>query len=192
MITEADITPCRPAVGGCLLTNLAQATAFEPTGQEVASEQATATITVRRQQAAELTLAKRVVSPGPFRVGDRVVYAYTVTDTGDTALHDVAVTDDLVTSVTCDTTTLAAGASTTCHGTYTVTGTHVTPCAKSAGYSGGTGGEGCCEITNTAHATATDPQGDRITSNRATATIQVNGGKDGNCCEQHGGYGKTS
>ncbi|MFC7863359.1 Ig-like domain repeat protein [Streptomyces murinus] len=192
VIAEADITPCRPAVGGCLLTNLAQATAFEPTGQEVASEQATATITVRRQQAAELTLAKRVVTPGPFRAGDRVVYAYTVTNTGDAALHDVAVTDDLVAPVTCATTTLAAGASTTCHGTYTVTRADVTPCAKSPGYGGGPGGAGCCEITNTAHATATDPQGDRITSNRATATIQVNGGKDDNCCERHGGYGKTS
>ncbi len=49
-----------------------------------------------------------------------------------------------------------------------------------------------CEATDTAHATATDPQGNRVTSNRATATIQVNGGKDDNCRKQHGGYGKTS
>ncbi|MGW4883102.1 hypothetical protein [Streptomyces murinus] len=41
-----------------------------------------------------------------------VVYAYTVTNTGDAALHDVAVTDDLVARVICDTTTLAAGANT--------------------------------------------------------------------------------
>ncbi|MFF7402738.1 hypothetical protein [Streptomyces murinus] len=66
------------------------------------------------------------------------------------------------------------------------------PCAKSAGYGGGPGGEGCCGITDTAHATATDPQGNRVTSNRATATIQVNGGKDDNCRKQRGGYGKTS
>ncbi|MEW2624211.1 Ig-like domain repeat protein [Streptomyces sp. NPDC048106] len=188
-ITEADITPCQPATGGCLLTNLAQATAVEPSGLEVASEQATATITVQQQQpTTELTLAKRVVSRGPFKVGDTVEYAYTVTNTGDATLHNVTVTDDLVPTVTCDTTSLAPGASTTCHGTYTITTTHLAPCKKTA-KDGGYGNGVCCQVTNTAHATATGPGGNRVTSNQATATIQVTAGKHDDCCKQHGGHG---
>ncbi|MEW2626178.1 Ig-like domain repeat protein, partial [Streptomyces sp. NPDC048106] len=193
-ITEADITPCQPATGGCTLTNLAQATAVEPSGQEVASEEATATITVQQQQpVSELTLAKRVVSRGPFKVGDRVKYAYTVTNTGGTTLHNVTVTDNLVTHVTCDTTTLAPGESTTCHGTYTVTKANLTPCKKTTKGGGYGNGKGvCCQVTNTAHATATDPQGSQVISNQATATVQVTAGKHDDCCKQHrgNGYGK--
>ncbi|MEW2624212.1 Ig-like domain repeat protein, partial [Streptomyces sp. NPDC048106] len=191
-ISQADITPCQPATGGCTLTNLAQATAFDPSGPEVASDQATATITVQQQQpAAELTLAKRVVSRGPFKVGDRVEYAYTVTNTGGTTLHNVTVTDNLVTHVTCATTTLAPGESTTCHGTYTVTKTDLIPCKKTTKGGGYGNGKGvCCQVTNTAHATATDPDGNQVTSNQATATIQVTAGKHDDCCKQHGGHGK--
>ncbi|WP_285566604.1 hypothetical protein OG521_03565 [Streptomyces sp. NBC_01463] len=56
-----------------------------------------------------------------YRAGDEVTYTYTVTNTGDTQLTDLAVTDDLVPDVTCRSTTLAPGATTTCTGTYTVT-----------------------------------------------------------------------
>ncbi|MEW2619830.1 Ig-like domain repeat protein [Streptomyces sp. NPDC048106] len=173
VITEADITPCRPVAGGCALTNLAQATAFEPGGQEVASDQATATVTVRQQQAAGLTLAKRVVSQGPFRVGDQVRYAYTVTNTGDTELTDVLVRDDHVTHVTCDSTTLAAGRSTTCHGTYTIARADLQDCRKDTkGYGKG---EDCevCRVTNTATAAGTDPNGHQVVSEPARATITV-------------------
>ncbi|MFY4717281.1 DUF7507 domain-containing protein [Streptomyces sp. LaBMicrA B280] len=188
VITEADITPCQPDAGGCALTNLAQATAFEPGGREVASEQDAATITVQRPQppTAELHLTKRVASQGPFQAGDQVRYAYTVANTGDTALHDVTVTDDRVAHVTCDATALTPGQSTTCHGTYTVAECETAKARGGAdGYGDGDNGVSC-EITNTAHATAADPQGVQVTSNRATATIRVNSGSE----DDH--YGKAS
>ncbi|MER6116440.1 hypothetical protein [Streptomyces sp. NPDC001743] len=68
-----------------------------------------------------LTLHKKGASSGPFRVGSRVRYEYTVTNTGSTPLHDVHVADHRVATVTCDGTTLAPGASTTCQGTYQIT-----------------------------------------------------------------------
>ncbi|MEU8545368.1 hypothetical protein AB0C52_36130, partial [Streptomyces sp. NPDC048717] len=53
------------------------------------------------------------------------------------------------------------------------------------GYGGGHGGT--CPVTNTAQASATDTRGDTITSNTATATIQVGNGGGG-----HDGYGSDS
>ncbi|MFG2111457.1 Ig-like domain repeat protein [Streptomyces sp. NPDC048718] len=187
-ITAADITPCEPANGGCALTNLAQATAFEPDGHEVASEQATATLTVQQQEVSGLTLAKRADATGPFQVGDSVDYTYTVTNSGDSALSSVAVTDDRVADVDCGTTTLAAGASTTCHGTYTVTEADAS-CGPRGSGDGGYGDHGTtCPVTNTAHATATDAEGATVTSNTATATIRVSSGNGGG----HDGYGSGS
>ncbi|MFG2116222.1 RCC1 domain-containing protein [Streptomyces sp. NPDC048718] len=141
--------------------------------------------------AGSLHLAKRVVSAGPFAVGDTVEYAYTVTNTGDAALGSVTVTDNLIDTVTCDSTALAAGENTTCHGGYTVTEADLAVCAHAGnGDDGGNGSGGSgygghgttCSVTNTAAATATDPQGETVTSNTATATIQVT--TDG-----HGTYG---
>jgi hypothetical protein len=55
------------------------------------------------------------VAPGPFvPVGDPVTWTYEVTNTGDTELIDIAVTDDQGVVVTCPATTLAVGASMTC------------------------------------------------------------------------------
>ncbi|MFE4594805.1 DUF7507 domain-containing protein [Streptomyces laurentii] len=165
VITRADIEPCEPVEGGCALTNLAQATAKAVDGKEIVSEQATATVTVREQQPVSgLALAKRVVNEGPFRVGDTVEYAYTVSNTGDTELTGVAVTDDKVATVTCDSTTLAAGASTLCEGTHLITAADITPCEPV------TGG---CALTNVARATAAGPGGAEVVSEQATATATV-------------------
>ncbi|MEW1690501.1 hypothetical protein ACIQOF_08685 [Streptomyces sp. NPDC091265] len=68
-----------------------------------------------------LYLVKSADDTRVYRAGDEVTYTYTVTNTGDTQLTDVAVTDDLVPDVTCQATTLAPRATTTCTGTYTVT-----------------------------------------------------------------------
>ncbi|MEV5984906.1 Ig-like domain repeat protein [Streptomyces sp. NPDC052051] len=163
-----------------------------------ASVSEVAVVTVEVVPVAELTLAKRVVSKGPFRVGHRVEYAYTVTDTGSTTLHDVTVTDDLVQHVTCEATSLAPGESTTCTGTHTITRSDVTPC-KTAEERGGDHGKGKhqvmrCEVTNTAHATAIEPNGNRVTSNTATATVTVTVEKEKkkeHCRKQHGGHKKT-
>ncbi|MCN9240555.1 hypothetical protein NGF19_07060 [Streptomyces sp. RY43-2] len=213
-ITQADVTPCNPpqaragdkakraetrqAVMRCAVTNIAQAGGTPPSGNQITSDPAAATIIVEVEQGAELALAKRVVSKGPFRVGDKVTYAYTVTNTGGSTVTNVAVTDNLVANVRCEATTLAPGASTTCTGTHTITRSDVTPC-KTAKERGGDHGKGKhkvmrCEVTNTATATATDAQGNRVTSNQATATITVKVEKKKekeHCHKHHGGHGKA-
>ncbi|MCN9240191.1 Ig-like domain repeat protein [Streptomyces sp. RY43-2] len=181
------------------VTNTALATANTAAGAKVTSNEATATITVEAAPAAELTLTKRVVSKGPFRVGHKVEYAYTVTNTGSITLNDVTVTDDLVARVTCEATSLAPGESTTCTGTHTITRSDVTPCKK-AEERGGDHGKAehqvmRCAVTNTAHATAIEPNGNRVTSNTATATVTVKvekaKEKKEHCRKQHGGHKKT-
>ncbi|MGW3495453.1 DUF7507 domain-containing protein [Streptomyces sp. NPDC001020] len=212
-ITQADVTPCHtPSVRGggkgkgkqqvvrCEVTNTAQATAVDQQGNQVASNQARATIIVEVQQVVELALKKRVVSKGPFRVGDTVKYAYTVTNTGSVALNNLVVTDNLVANVTCKAATLAPGASTTCTGTHRITKADVTPC-KQVKERGGDHGKNKnkvmrCEVTNTAQATATDPQGNKVTSNKATATITVKVEKKKekekeHCRKHHSGHGKA-
>ena len=54
-------------------------------------------------------------------VGDTATFSYVVRNTGTTAVNTLTVTDNRIPTVTCPVTTLAAGASTTCTGTYTVT-----------------------------------------------------------------------
>ncbi len=54
-------------------------------------------------------------APGPYiKVGDAVSWTYVVTNTGNVALTDVAVTDDQGVVVSCPQTTLAVGESMTC------------------------------------------------------------------------------
>ncbi len=60
-------------------------------------------------------------SSGRQDAGDTVPYTFTVTNTGNTVLQGVAVTDPKIPSVACSTTTLAVGASATCTGSYTLT-----------------------------------------------------------------------
>ncbi|MFG2111448.1 Ig-like domain repeat protein [Streptomyces sp. NPDC048718] len=145
------------------------------------------TVTIEQAPAGALHLTKQATSSGPFEVGDTVEYAYTVTNSGESALGSVAVTDDRVTDVDCGTTTLAPGESTSCRGTYVVTEADAV-CGPRGDNGRGDGGYGdhgtTCPVTNTAQATATDAQGDTITSDTATATIQVttgngDGGHDG-------------
>ncbi|WP_329372420.1 hypothetical protein OG896_36940 [Streptomyces sp. NBC_00669] len=124
--------------------------------------------------APHLTLKKRVATPGPYAAGDTVRYTYTVTNTGSTDLHDVLVSDDRVTGITCDATTLAPGASTTCQGSYTITKADAEACGKAEGTTKGKGGDGCdCPVTNVAVAAGTDPHGNQVASRPASVTITV-------------------
>ncbi|MGY3684454.1 DUF7507 domain-containing protein [Streptomyces sp. TE33382] len=68
-----------------------------------------------------LRLEKSADDTRVYEAGDEVTYTYTVTNTGDTTLTGIGVTDSLVEDVTCQASVLAPGASTTCTGTYTVT-----------------------------------------------------------------------
>ncbi|MFJ5920997.1 hypothetical protein ACIQF6_00185 [Kitasatospora sp. NPDC092948] len=150
VVTAADVTAGH-------VTNTAVANGTDPQGQPVQSPPAEVTVPVLGQ--AQLTIQKTADSAGPFHVGDTVSYTYTVTNPGTAAVSNITVTDDHVTSVTCDSTTLAPGASTLCHGTYVVTAADVT-----AGH-----------VTNTAVANGTDPQGQPVQSPPAEATVPVAG-----------------
>lgn len=145
-------------------------------------------VTTVPPQQPSLTVRKQVDTDGPFKVGDTVAYTYTVTNTGNTDLDHVTVQDDRVSQVTCDESTLAPGASTTCHGVYEITRTALKNCDKDTGAATWTGGPGhrSCRITNTATATGTDPAGDQITSDPAQATITVTpGGGHHPPCKDH-------
>jgi len=151
-----------------------------PSGNQITSDPASATITVKVPQVVQLSLAKRVVSKGPFRVGDTVQYSYTVTNTGSNTLTNVAVTDNRVANVTCQATTLAPGASTTCTGTHTITLADVTPCNPPQTRAGDKAKRAeprqtvmRCAVTNIAVAGGTPPSGNQITSDPASATIIV-------------------
>ncbi|MFF8416542.1 hypothetical protein [Streptomyces sp. NPDC015680] len=82
-------------------------------------------VRLRTETEPGLRLTKTVDDSRKYEVGDEVRYTYTVTNTGSQELTGVSVTDDRVTGVTCEATTLApagqSGDSTTCTGTYRVT-----------------------------------------------------------------------
>jgi uncharacterized repeat protein (TIGR01451 family) len=157
-------------------------------------------VTVVPPAESSLSLTKRAETQGPFEVGDQVTYVYTVTNTGTTTLTDITVADDLVSQVTCDETTLAPGARTTCRGTYTITADALTDCHRDAKAPKGGGGHETCSVTNTATATGTDPDGADVTSDPAHATITViKKGKPtppcteyGECPDYGGGYDRAT
>jgi uncharacterized repeat protein (TIGR01451 family) len=106
-----------------------------------------------------LDLVKQVAQPlpGDLTPGTPVHYQYVVTNSGDAAIHDLAVDDDLVTGpITCMDTTLQPGESTTCTATHIVTDADV-----AAGH-----------ITDTASATGT-ADGTEVISPPSTVTIPI-------------------
>ena len=104
-----------------------------------------------------LLLSMSTTSTGYEAAGQTIPYTYLVTNTGSLTMTGVAVTDDLVPTVSCPSGTLAPGASETCTGTYTVTQGDV-----DAG-----------SVTNTATATASDSEG-LVTSAPSSVTVSAN------------------
>ncbi|MFJ5924322.1 LPXTG cell wall anchor domain-containing protein [Kitasatospora sp. NPDC092948] len=150
VVTAADVTAGH-------VTNTAHANGTDPNGQPVQSPPGEATVPVVGEAA--LSMVKKADTAGPFHVGDTVHYTYTVTNAGTVAIHNVAVTDDHVASVTCDATSLNPGQSTTCHGTYVITAADA-----QAGH-----------VTNTAHATGTGPDGQPVQSPPGEVDVPVVG-----------------
>ncbi|MFF0393315.1 LPXTG cell wall anchor domain-containing protein [Kitasatospora sp. NPDC004615] len=148
VITAAD------AAAGHVM-NVAHASGIDPSGDSVESPPGEVDVPVVGE--ARLSIVKKADGAGPFRAGDVVQYTYTVTNTGAVAVHDVAVSDDHVASVTCDATTLNPGQSTVCHGSYTITEEDV-----EAGH-----------VTNKATANGTDPEGHPVVSPPGEATVQT-------------------
>ncbi|MFJ1796334.1 DUF7507 domain-containing protein [Kitasatospora griseola] len=150
VVTAADVSAGH-------VTNTAHASGIDPEDRPVQSPPAEVTVPVVGE--GQLSIEKAADSIGPFHVGDTVHYTYTVTNTGTAVVHNIAVADDRVTSVTCEATTLNPGASTLCHGSYTITAADAV-----AGH-----------VTNTAHANGTDPHGGAVQSPPAEATVPVVG-----------------
>ena len=113
-------------------------------------------------------LLRKVEAPGSVdpitKVGQTIAYDFVVTNTGGTTLNHLVVSDiqsvpgeTLNAPISCPATSLAAGASVTCTGSYTVTSTDITN----------------AKVTDTAVATATTSTGTKVTSDPSTLTIPV-------------------
>lgn len=103
--------------------------------------------------AISLVKSTNLTDPSQFVVGGLVTYSFLVTNTGNVPLTSIAVSETTFSGTgpppvaSCPATTLAAGASMTCTGTYTITQADV-----NAGH-----------VTNTAEVTGTPPTGPAVT-----------------------------
>ncbi len=132
-LTQADVD------AGSVI-NTATARGTSPTAVVVTSTDAV-TSTIART--ATITMDKQAGTPTGFTVGSTIPYTFIVTNTGNTTLTGLAITDPKVGATTCSITTLAPGQVATCTGSYTLTQADV-----DAGH-----------VANSASATATPPSG---------------------------------
>jgi hypothetical protein len=101
------------------VTNAARTTGFTPNDDAVFGGPADATVTARQRAAIHLV---KSASPAAYAApGEIINYTYTVTDTGNVTLRDVALTDDRLGPVTCPFTTLGSGHSMTCSAAHVTT-----------------------------------------------------------------------
>ena len=159
-ITQADVDR-----GG--VDNTATAHGFGPPvddsdGAAVTSDPAQASVpTVQPRPGLGLTktahLTDVVVQNGVANLGDLVTWTFTVVNTGNVTVTDVAVTDSKAGAVTCERTTLAPGESTACASAKK----HVVSFADIE--------QG--PIVNVATATGQPPTGSRVTSPQAEAVV---------------------
>ncbi|MER5645461.1 hypothetical protein [Streptosporangium sp. NPDC002524] len=111
------------------IVNTATASGTPPTGPPVTSPSSTATVTATPNPG--LTLAKSATPGRVSTAGQTITYSYLVTNTGNVTLRGISVTDTSVRRsgvpavITCPVTTLAPRASTTCTGTYAVSGADI-------------------------------------------------------------------
>lgn len=146
------------------IRNTATVSGSTQLGTAVTSSPSSATVTATPAPA--LTLTKSVASiqdtnnDGLNDAGDKITYSFVVTNSGNTTLSNVTLTDPLLSggnvTISCPSSTLAPGASMTCtvSGPYSITSTQQT------------GGS----VTNTATVTGTTPTG---TTTTATSTAVV-------------------
>ena len=156
VVTQADID-------GGTLTNIAVATGTPEFGSLGAlQDQVTLTGPAYNSQ---LTLEK-VASPQTFSaVGQQVTYTLTVSNTGNTTLTNVVVTDPKLPSLSCTAPTLTPLSPSntvnfaTCQGTYTVTQTDIDRADQGL------------PLDNTASATARDPKNKAVTATAVESII---------------------
>lgn len=144
-----------------LVTNSATATGTPPGGGAIESALSSASVTIT--PAASLGLVKTIDRAVVAGAGAAVTYSFTVTNTGQSTIHDVAITEAAFTGTgtlsapECATTTLAPAASTICTADYTTT---------TADLAAG-------RVDNTATASASSPFGDALTSDPSSAALRV-------------------
>ena len=122
VVTQADLNS-----GSLKDTAIAHGTT--PTGTTVDSPPST--VTIPAVQTPKITVVKSAAEASFATVGDVVHYSFLVTNTGNVTLTGITVTDVQaspatqanLSAITCPVTALAAGASTTCTATYTITQT---------------------------------------------------------------------
>ncbi|TYL44872.1 DUF11 domain-containing protein [Nocardioides sp. BGMRC 2183] len=145
--------------------NTAHATADDPDGDPVDSPDDTAVVPLPQEPA--LTIDKVAGDPvdandsGRTDAGDTIAYTFTVTNTGNVTVTDLAVDDPMLADagvgIDCGASTLAAGSQTVCTATYTLT---------TADLDAGS-------VENTAHATGADPNDDTVDSPDDTAEVDL-------------------
>ncbi|HEX9139032.1 MAG TPA: hypothetical protein VF848_04535, partial [Steroidobacteraceae bacterium] len=117
---------------------------------------ASSSLTIPAVQTPGIALVKMAIMPSYSAPGTSVAYSYLVTNSGNVTLTGVNVTDPMagLSSVSCPSGTLSAGASETCTATYVTTQADVDKGS----------------ITNTGTATGTPPSGTNVT---ATSSMTV-------------------
>ncbi|MFD2765407.1 DUF7507 domain-containing protein [Micromonospora eburnea] len=156
-VTQADIDAGK-------ITDTANATATNPGGGTVTSNNSSATVRTAAVRA-ELTLVKSAKPQTVKKAGQKIKYSFTVTNTGTVPLTNVTVNETEFSGTgprpepVCppEAASLAPGASVICTATYTVTKEDI-----KAG-----------KITDTAVATGTGPNGEQVTSPPSTVTVTV-------------------
>jgi uncharacterized repeat protein (TIGR01451 family) len=119
MVCSAQYTVTQADVDAGSVTNNASAGADGPDGTPLAPQ--TDSVTTDGQVAPAFTLVKASTATAFDTVGTVLDYTYTVTNTGNVTITGIALTDDLIPSLSCPATTLAPSASLVCTGSYTVT-----------------------------------------------------------------------
>ncbi len=140
------------------VTNRATASGTDPHGSPVTSNPSTVTVRAAGTTSS-LSLTKTAVTPSYSAAGQTLTYNYLVTNTGTTTISAIAVSDNVIATVSCPDPALAPGDSETCSGNDTTTQADV-----DAG-----------SVTNTATASGTDPYNNPVTSNRSTVTVPAKG-----------------
>jgi uncharacterized repeat protein (TIGR01451 family) len=153
-VTQADIDN-----GAVLNTATAQGT--PPVGTAITSPPSAVAVLV--DQSATLTIVKAATPGTVHAVGDQVSYSFTVRNSGNLTLTDIAVTDTFTPPAgpelapVCPVTTLAPGDQVVCTATYTVTAADVDHGS----------------IANSATASGTRPDNSTVTSSPAQALVSI-------------------
>lgn len=162
MTCSADYTIVQGDIDTESFENTAQATGHAPeTDVLTSSNTATVVLPIPAEPSMHLEKRAQVVDEdrnGLTDVGDSVVWIFTIVNMGNITLSDLEVDDPTAGSITCDATTLAPDATTSCRSLpHTITA----------------GEANSGSITNHATASAVDARGTKVVSGTATAVVNI-------------------